>query len=275
MERPSMKRPLCLVAVAVLSPGEGRLPHGENCGEDRDSFMLVRFAVMLCLVAACGRAVGAQTAQPGVFHETGTGLTMRYPVELVVRDAQKAIDEGHLAVFGSMQNEAKEHELASRCLKPILLAELTDGSPQGKAPSGASAATLLLFEFIASKECKAGFKYQDDESVAGGLAQVVLQLPGAIALSRPIWFDVGKQQLHIAFSAFGLQNTSPDRPHSLIATAAMQYHGHILGWLMSASQLTTFNGLTKTSIQLDDAKIYALVPFDLDDHLRLPINIVK
>jgi hypothetical protein len=106
--------------------------------------MLVRFAVILCLVAACGRAVGAQTAQPGVFHETGTGLTMRYPVELVVRDAQKAIGQDHLAVFGSMQNEAKEHELASRCLQPILLAELTDGSPQGEAPLGASAATLLL-----------------------------------------------------------------------------------------------------------------------------------
>ena len=219
--------------------------------------------------------VGAQTPQPGVFHETGTGLTMRYPVELAVRDAQKAIDERHLAVFGSMQNEAKEHALASRCLKPLLLAELTDGSPQGKAPSGASAATLLLFEFIASNECKAGFKYQDDESVAGGLAQVVLQLPGAIALSRPLWYDFGQQQLHIAFSAFGLQNTSPDQPHSLIATAAMRYHGHILGWLMSASQLSTFNGLTKTSIQLDDGKIYPLVPFDLDDHLRLPINIVK
>jgi hypothetical protein len=235
----------------------------------------VRFAVILCLVAAGGRAVGAQTAQPGVFHETATGLTMRYPVELVVRDAQKAIDEGHLAVFGSMQNAAKEHELASRCLKPILLAELTDGLPQGKAPSGASAATLLLFEFIASQECKAGFKYKDDESVAGGLAQVVLQLPGAIALSRPLWFDFGKQQLHIAFSAFGLQNTSPDQPHGLIATAAMRYHEHILGWLMYASQLITFNGLTKTSIQLDDGKIYPLVPFDLDDHLRLPINIVK
>jgi hypothetical protein len=39
---------------------------------------------------------------------------MRYPVELVIRDAQKAVDEGHVAVFGSMQNEAKEHELARR-----------------------------------------------------------------------------------------------------------------------------------------------------------------
>jgi hypothetical protein len=101
----------------------------------------------------------------------------------------------------------------------------------------------------------------------------LLQFPGAIALSRPLWFDFGKQQLHIAFAAFGLQNTSPDQPHSLIETAAMRYHGHILGWLMSASQLNAFNGLTKTSIQLDDGKIYPLVPFDLDDHLRLPINI--
>jgi hypothetical protein len=128
----------------------------------------------------------------------------------------------------------------------------------------------LLFEFIASKECKAGFKYKDDEGVAGGIAQTTLQLPGATPISPPLWFDFGKQKLHAAFAAFGLQNTSPDQPHALIAMAAMRYHGHILGWLMSAGQLNTFNDLTKTSIDLDDGKTYALVPFNLDDHLRLP-----
>ena len=217
----------------------------------------------------------SQTEQPGVFHEPATGLTMRFPVELVVRDAQKAIDEGHVAVFGSMQNEAKEHELAGRCLKPILLAELPDGSPQGNQPPSAGAATLLLFEFIASKECKAGFKYKDDEKVAGGVAQTAIQLPGATPLSRPLWFDFGKEKLHATFAAIGLQNTSPDQPHALIVTAAMRYHGHILGWMMSSGQLNTFNDLTKTSIELDDGKVYPLVPFNLDDHLGLPINIVK
>jgi hypothetical protein len=57
--------------------------------------------------------------------------------------------------------------------------------------------------------------------------------------------------------------------------AAMRYRGHILGWMMSAGHLNTFNDLTKTSIELDDGKIYPLVPFNLDDHLRLPINVVK
>jgi len=68
----------------------------------------------------------------------------------------------------SMQNQAKEHELASRCMRPILLAELTGGSPQENPRSNASTATLLLFEFIASKECKAGFKVQGRRSRAGG-----------------------------------------------------------------------------------------------------------
>ena len=131
-----------------------------------------------------------------------------------------------------------------------------------------------MFEFVASKECKAGFKFKDDEAVAGGITQIVLKLPGATPLSPPLWFDFGKQKLHIAFSAFGLQNTSPDQPHALIAMAAMRYHGHILGWMMSANHLNTFNDLTKTSIGLDDGKVYALVPFNLDDHLRLPINVM-
>jgi hypothetical protein len=174
----------------------------------------MRFLKILCLLAACSGIAGAQErGQPGVFHEPATGLTMRFPVELVVRDAQKAIDEGHVAVFGSMQNQAKEHELASRCMKPVLLAELPDGAPQGGPAIGCGAATLLLFEFIPSKECKAGFKYKDDERVAGGIAQTAIQLPGATPLSQPLWFDFGKQKLHIAFSAYGLQNTSPDQPH--------------------------------------------------------------
>jgi hypothetical protein len=222
----------------------------------------------------------AQTEQAGVFHESATGLTMRYPVELVLRDAQKAIDEGHVAVFGSMQIQAKEHELASRCAKPILLAELPGGPPKadstpGASMPGANDATLFLFEFIPTKECKKGFKYKDDEAVTGGIAQLAIQLPGATPLSPPLWFDFGQQKLHITFAAFGINNTSPDQPHALIATAAIRYHGHILGWMMSASYLNTFNGLTKTSIELDDGKIYPLVPFNLDDQLRLPVNIVK
>jgi hypothetical protein len=240
-----------------------------GCGESSGSLLLVRFAIILCLAAACKLPISAQTEQAGVFHEAATGLTMRYPVELVVRDAQKAIDEGHVAAFGSMQNQAKEHELTSRCMKPILLAEPADGSPQG-----AGAATLLLFEFIASKECKAGFKYRDDENITGGVAQTAIQLPGAAALSPPLWFDFGKQKFHITFSVVGLRNTSPDQLHVLIATAAMRYHGHIFGWVMSANQLGTFNDLTKTSVELDDGKVYQLVPFNLDDHLRLPVNVV-
>jgi hypothetical protein len=232
--------------------------------------LLKMFFLLACIGSTC-----AQTGQPGVFHEDITGLTMRFPVELVLRDPQQAVDEGHVAVLGSMQVQAKEHKLASRCIKPILLGELPDESPQGNTPFRASAATLLLFEFKPSKECKAEFKYKDDEAVAGGLAQVAIQLPGATPLSQPLWFDLGKQKLHIAFAALGLQNRAPDQPHALIAMAAMRYHGHILCWMMSASHLNTFNGLTKTSIELDDGHVYPLVPFNLDDHLKLPINIVK
>lgn len=235
----------------------------------------MRLRKVLCLLAAYSGYVRAQVERPGVFHEPTTGLTMHFPVELVVRDAQKAIDEGHVAAFGSMQNEAKEHELARRCIKPLLLAELPGETPQEDQPSSSGDATLLFFEFTASKECKAEFKYKDDERVAGGVAQTAIQLPGATALSQPLWFDFGKQKLHATFAAFGLQNTSPDQPHALMVTAAMRYHEHILGWMMSAGQLNTFNDLTKTSIELDDGKTYQLVPFNLDDHLRLPINPVK
>ena len=235
----------------------------------------MRFLTALFLIAVCVAFAGAQVEQPGIYHDTVTGLTLRYPVELVVRDAQKRIEEGHIAAFCSMKNHAKEHELAIRCVKPILLADFPDGSSDGKLGASASAATLLMFEFVNNKECKAGYKHKNDEAVAGGIAQTAIHLPGATPLSPPLWFDFGKQKLHATFAAFGLQNTSPDQSHGLIVTAAMLYHGHILGWMMSASHLNTFNDLTKSSVELDDGKVYPLVPFNLDDHLRLPINIVK
>lgn len=238
-------------------------------------FSAMRFLKMLCLLTAYLETAVGQTAQPGLFHEPATGLTMRYPVELVVLDAQKAVDEGHIAVFGSMENAAREHELAARCLKPLLLAELPGQASQEKQSVDADTATLLLFEFIASKECKSGFKYKDDERVAGGVAQSAIQFPGATALSRPLWFDFGKQKLHATFAAYGFQSSSPNQGHFLMVTAAMRYHGHILGWMMSASYLNTFNDLTKTSIELDDGKVYPLVPFNLDEHLALPLTVVK
>ena len=114
----------------------------------------MRSALLVCVLATYGRTGAAQSGQPGVFHEAGTGLTMRYPVELVVRDAQKAFDEGHIAAF---ENEAKEHNLAGRCMKPLLLAEFAGGAPrQGNQPLEVSTATLLLFQFIASNECNLG-----------------------------------------------------------------------------------------------------------------------
>jgi hypothetical protein len=241
------------------------------CGDGAFPRLLKAF----CLLAVSHGIACAQTEQPGIFHEPATGLTMRYPVELEVRDAQKVMESGHIAMFGSMKNEAKEHELSVRCMKPLLLAELPAAPPQEGNPSDPNDAMLLFFEFIPTKECKREFKYKDDERVAGGIAQTALQIPGATALSQPLWLDFGKEKLHVAFSVIGLQNTSPDQPHALIAMAAMRYHGHILGWMLSASHLNTFNDLTKTTAELDDGKAYPLVPFNLDDHLRLPINPVK
>jgi hypothetical protein len=235
----------------------------------------MRLLKVLCLLAAFSGTVEAQTEQPGVFHEAATGLTMRFPVELVVRDAQTAMEEGHVALFGSMQNAAKEHVLAARCMKTILLAELLDGPQMENQPSGTSSATLMFFEFIPSKECKAGFKYKDDEAVAGGVAQTAIQLPGATSLSKPLAFDFGSQKLHATFAAVGLEKQSMGQQPFLVATTAMLYHGHILGWLISAAKLKTFNELTKTSIELDDGKSYPLVPFNLDDHLGLPVDIAK
>jgi hypothetical protein len=68
---------------------------------------------------------------------------------------------------------------------------------------------------------------------------------------------------------------TPEPAPGLIAMAAMRYHGHATGWMMLAGKLNTFNRLTKTSIELDDGKSYPLVPFDPDEQLRAPLNVVK
>ncbi|MGF7178887.1 hypothetical protein [Tunturiibacter psychrotolerans] len=197
-------------------------------------------------------------------------MTMRFPVELVVRDAQMSIDEGHVAVFGSMQNQAKEHELASRCMKPILLADLPGGSPQENPAVECERLNAVVVRVHRQQRMQGRLQVQGRRRGGGRYC------PDNSAASRsdpykpPTLVRLRQAEAPRCVRGFRASEHVTRSASCLIAMAAMRYHGHILGWLMSAGQLNTFNDLTKTSIELDDGKTYALVPFNLDDHLRLP-----
>lgn len=121
----------------------------------------------------------------------------------------------------------KKHKLAVRCLKPLLLAELP--ADPTKPDDHTSIATLFFFDFSLEKDCTEGFKFKDNDAVAGGVAQMAIQLPGGIPLTKPLYFDYGKEKMHASLAAFGLQKLAPGQIPALVGTTAMLYHGHILG----------------------------------------------
>ena len=220
---------------------------------------------VLCFIAAC-LTLHAQVKAPGEFYEPTSGMTVHFPTEMRVRDPETAIIAGHLSVFGSMENEAKEHALAAECFRPLLLADL----PRGPAQASAPAARLLFYEFTNSATCKAGFLHKEEEAVAGGIAQIAIELPGARALTKPLYFDFGKQKMHASVAALTGARSEPGTKPSLLLTDGMYYHGHIFGWLMWADVRTLFNEVVRTNVLLDDGKTYPLLPFSLDEHLQAP-----
>lgn len=218
--------------------------------------MNTRLLCLLIFGSCCGW--GQSPIVKGVFTDAVTGITTRYPVEMVVLDPEKAIHDGHIAAFGSMKTEAKEHTLMERCFKPLLIAVLPEnfgGSElalNAPRPNG----TLAIFEFQLSKECTKGFKFQEPDAIAGGVAQAPIQIPGATPLMKPLWIEWGVEKEHVSAATFG----SDPSNGGIVAAAAVYFKGHITAWLIGSNYASIFDGLGESTVTLGNEKIYRLFP---------------
>ena len=130
------------------------------------------FLVLLLSVSKCCPAQAATRA----FVDPATGVTTTFAAQLQLQDASRAVEEGHVRNFGSMQNEAVEHAKAAHCMRPLAVADLPTPVNDASGP----VVRLMMFDYLLEKDCTQGFKYQESDAVAGGVAQAVAQVPGCL-----------------------------------------------------------------------------------------------
>ena len=207
---------------------------------------------VLLLVVAGWRVCAAQPAVH-TFADPSTGAVTRFPGVLALQDAAKVVEAGHLRTFGSMENESKTHDMALRCMKPLVIADLPETAAASSQPR---VLRLVLFDFSLAKECTQGFKFQEQDAIAGGVAQAIGSVPGGAAIGPPLWLEWGADKLHLYTVAL----RENGKPPALISTATLLFKGHILGWMLTADSPATFNEFGNVEVELEPGRKYAL-PF--------------
>jgi hypothetical protein len=187
------------------------------------------------------------------FSDPSTGAITHFSGSLDLQDPAKVVEAGHLRNFGSMENESKAHDMASRCMKPLVIADLPEPSPAAAQPR---VVRLMLFEFSLAAECTAGFKFQEKDAIAGGVAQAIGAIPGGAPIGPPLWLEWGADKLHLY--TVGLRESV--KPPALVSTATLLFKGHILGWMLTADSPATFNEFGNVEVELEPGRKYTL-PF--------------
>lgn len=201
------------------------------------------------VLSSCAAQTGTHA-----YADSGTGITTQFPASLQLRDPAQVILLGHLRNFGSIENRSEEHERAAHCMKPVMVADLP--STSGGKNDPAHGVRLVAFTFSLVPECTAGFKFQEADAIAGGVAQAEAQMPGSRPLGPPLWFDWGKDKLHLYVVALGPDGNSP----ALLATATLLWKGQIFGWILTADSPNTFNQYGQVSVEVEPGRKYQL-PF--------------
>lgn len=207
-----------------------------------------------CLLFAF--ALSTCAAQTGThdYVDSGSGIVTRFPASLQQRNPTQVILLGHLRNYGSIENKSDEHERAAHCMKPMMVADLPSTSGGNNDP--AHGVRLMAFKFSLLPECTAGFKFQEPDAIAGGVAQSESQIPGSRPIGPPLWFDWGKDKLHLYVVAVGPDNNTP----ALIATATLLWKGQIFGWTLTADSPNTFNEYGQISVEVEPGRKYQ-IPF--------------
>ena len=213
---------------------------------------------------------GAST-ESGKFYDKEMDLSFNYPVEMRTLDMMADMEAGHRNLYGESGENDPEHREARRCIRPLLDAEL----PAEKAPSRMASlegvwtdqtkehkdsykpqpifAKFVLIEFDRSCLPK---KLQKDNKVDEVLHNMVLGAvsePGLEAMFKPIWYEIGKQKIHMNSSVGRpIVNGKIEPAPVLIMAMATDWRGHLLEWVFTANDTEIFNEITKSLVRFGD-----------------------
>lgn len=209
------------------------------------------------------------SAKPGVFYDKDLDLSFNYPVEMRTLDAFAEMDSGHMNLYGTPGDADPEHREAKRCVRPLLDTDL----PEEKAPQ--RLASLKDVWVDDSKEYKESYKPQPifakimlvdfdrsclpkklqhkDDDVLGSMAMGAVTEPGIQPMAKPIWYEIGKQKIHMNSGAGRpIANGQLSPAPIIIMAMATEWRGHLLEWVFSSNDTEIFNEITKSLVRFGD-----------------------
>jgi hypothetical protein len=203
---------------------------------------------------------------PGMFYDKELDLHFNYPVEMQALDASAEMESGHQNIYGVSGENDPEHAQAKRCLRPLLDADL----PQAKAPQRSADlggiwvddtkeykesrkpepifAKILLVEMV--RDCLPKKLQKNENDALGTIALSLVSEPGIQRMPKPIWYEVGKQKIHMN-SGVGRPIVNGQLASAPIVVMSMstQWRGHLLAWAFTSNDTEIFNEITKSLVQ--------------------------
>jgi len=218
--------------------------------------------------------------KPGEFYDKQLDLHFDHPVEMRTLDASADLESGHQNLYVSSGGDDPEHQAALRCMRPLLDLELPqDKAPQRLADVGDmwvddtqaykdSRKPEPIFAKIFLAEVVRGClppKVQKNESDAlGNIALSAVSEPGIQRMAQPIWYEVGKQKIHMN-SGMGrpiINGHLADAPIIVMAMAT-QWRGHLLAWIFASNDAEIFNEITKSLVGFGDGLLGPMFPANI------------
>lgn len=208
-------------------------------------------------------------ATSGEFYDKELDLHFNYPVEMKLLDGASDIDIGHRNIFGMPGDADPDHQEAKRCMKILLDACLpADKAPQRKADiqelwvddskeyresrkPAPIYAKILMVELLPDCVPKKFRKKEDD--VLASMSLSAVSMPGIGRMPKPIWYEIGKQKIHMN-SGVGrpIINGQLASAPLIIMSTATQWRGRLLAWVFTSNDTEIFNEMTKSIVRFGD-----------------------
>jgi hypothetical protein len=215
------------------------------------------------------KASDEEMARPGEFYDKVLDLHFNYPVEMHVLDFGADMESGHQNIYGVSGESDPEHQEARRCVRPLLDVEL----PEEKAPQRAADfgnvwiddtkeykesrkpepifAKILVIEFL--RECLPKKVQKNENDALRSVALSFVSESGIQLIPKPLWYEVGKQKIHMNC---GLGRPIIDGELApapiIVMSMTTQWRGHILAWVFTSNDIEIFNQMTKSLVQFGD-----------------------
>ncbi len=207
--------------------------------------------------------------KPGIFYDKDLDVHFTYTVEMRALDASADMESGHQNIFGTPGDDDPEHQQAKKCIRPLLDAELpVEKAPQRAADVGAIwvddsrtykesrkpepiFAKVLFVEVV--RDCLPKKLRKNENDALGNIALSFVSAPGIQRMPNPIWYETGKQKIHMN-SGVGrvlVNGHLADAPIIVMAMST-QWRGHLLAWVFTSNDAQVFNETTKSLVQFGD-----------------------